>query len=516
MRSTNPGGADGAAARDEWPVLARRIRQLGVAVFTALLLMWPAAMNGQPFFFYDSVDYLHEANVGLAKLSAGRLADDWSEAQDVNRAMRSSAAGELLPHSPGATKRPPPAGRSIYYGVLADITAMVSGLWGIAALQSLAAGALLSLVYECFALRLGAQLAVSSAVAACTALALFCDFIMPDIWVGLALAALATQLAFPRKVSRGEAAFLGAFVCYGALAHASVILSLSIVLALTAGAMLRRRVIARANGASPAGANTCQAGLRRAFVVCAAALAVGMAGAAVFEQVTQRAIGNAPVMPPFLTARVIEDGAGARYLAEHCRPARFDACRYADRRFASAEDYLWGPRSPLASATAEQRRRLSAEDAAFAATVVSRYPLSQAGASARNALRQLLTIDISIVNYEPRELAWFAQAAPARVMAVLRSTPSAHGAWPTEALKLVEQAAILGVCVSMALVWGRLPVEHRRFFTAALAICVVNAIVCGATSGVWGRYEARVAWLVCVAGFCALAALCQRRRQAEP
>jgi hypothetical protein len=49
----------------------------------------------------------------------------------------------------------------------------------------------------------------------------------------------------------------------------------------------------------------------------------------------------------------------------------------------------------------------------------------------------------------------------------------------------------------------------KDFAVAIIAGVVLNAIVCGAVSGPWGRYQARVVWLIPMA---ALLMLEQRRR----
>ena len=77
--------------------------------------------------------------------------------------------------------------------------------------------------------------------------------------------------------------------------------------------------------------------------MAAGMLAVGVAGEAAFSAAVARVTGFAPVRPPFLSARLVEDGPGLDYLRAHCAGggASFALCRYRDRLPLASDIFLW-------------------------------------------------------------------------------------------------------------------------------------------------------------------------------
>jgi hypothetical protein len=109
-------------------------------------------------------------------------------------------------------------------------------------------------------------------------------------------------------------------------------------------------------------------------------------------------VGTPLERPPFLIARVIDDGPGRRYLESSCDPAQFEICKYKDRvlsqKYFAGDSVLFRREiegggvymiEPM-----EVRERLRAQELAFAREAVLTYPLDQLRASAKNAARLLV------------------------------------------------------------------------------------------------------------------------------
>ena len=154
--------------------------------------------------------------------------------------------------------------------------------------------------------------------------------------------------------------------------------------------------------------------------------------------------------------------------------------------------------------SAGQRRMLSDQDARFAASVAAAYPASQAMASLRNAVLQTVDVDLSDFDYKPSLRAGFAQTLPSGAYAAQQQTRAFNEGWPIGALSLLQAAvaiaalALIGV-YAVRPMRGSVAIEPSAALTLAILILVgvlANGVECGALSTLYGRYQARVVWLL--------------------
>jgi hypothetical protein len=335
---------------------------------------------------------------------------------------------------------------------------------------------------------LGLYGAAAALLAFATPLPFFTGLVMPDIWAGVAIGAIAALFALGERMTRGDVIRLGSLCLFAALAHNSVVL---IMLALTlAGGLLA--FVRGARGPSP-GAGLLVGGL---------SVIAAVAGTLVFNTAVERTTGSAPVMPPFLTARVIADGPGLRYIREHCSEGEFEVCLYADKLPLEVDHFLWSPtHGVFSTATPESRREMSAEQTRFVLAVAAAYPAEQVGASLRNIAAQAVRMDLEDFEYLPP---FMADMTP-RVAEPHRSRFTAVRAvdmgLPIALLERVHAAAVLLSLVLAALLLARRPTGEAwpaavLFFALAALGMLINAGVCGALSATHGRYQARVVWLL--------------------
>jgi len=262
------------------------------------------------------------------------------------------------------------------------------------------------------------------------------------------------------------------------------------------------------------------------LAICAFALIGALAGNLAFAQMVKHTAGQPPLMPPFLSARVIADGTGTRFVRERCAGA-FVVCRYGAHFPMSADDFLWasGKDGVFETASSADRRALGIEQTRFALAVVRAYPLDQALASARNIAEQATATDLSDFNYKPSVAASLTARTPPAAARVLRQSLAYRRGWPLDALWALQSVVVLasaGAALGAGLYAGRAGAGRQVAPATSLVGMVVvgvlaNAAVCGALSTLYGRYEARVIWtLPLAAGALILAALPRRARSSRP
>src|SRR5262249_7624434 len=107
--------------------------------------------------------------------------------------------------------------------------------------------------------------------------------------------------------------------------------------------------------------------------------------------------------PPFLMARIVSDGPGRWYVQQHCKPGepRFVVCRFPERIFDSADEFLWGERSVWQNLHGEEREQIKREEFPFALAVLRTYPRAQISTSLKEGLQQLITF-----GFEPDASDW--------------------------------------------------------------------------------------------------------------
>jgi hypothetical protein len=231
-----------------------------------------------------------------------------------------------------------------------------------------------------------------------------------------------------------------------------------------------------------------------------------LAGALAFSAMVEHATGQPPVNPPFLTARVIADGTGVRYVRERCGGA-FAVCAYADRFPMDVDDFLWGdgPKGVFDTAPSSERRALGDEQTRFALAVVRAYPIDQALASARNIVAQAFETELSDFDYKSVVATSLTSRVPPAYARVLERTAAYRQGWPLGAawaLQAIVTMAALGVALGAGLHARRPEAENEagsaagRLFAMIVVGVAANAAVCGALSTLYGRYEARVVWLL--------------------
>ena len=384
--------------------------------------------------------------------------------------------------TPRPDAKPILLGRSIYYGLFAYLGVLAGSLWWVVVLQALFVGtALVGFArhvvdpadrtrFTWFCLSLTGLLAL-------TPLTYFVSVIMPDALTGITIMAGAVLIV-------GWWAWAAAGT-YGALAHSSHVL---ILLVMGGGAL----------AISP-----CVRSLDRQGALLVVAVAcLGIAGEIAFALSVRAATGLAPIRPPFVTARLVEDGPGTEYLKTHCNPPDFFLCRYRARLPLASDDFLWrsGVHGVFKAGPATEQRALADEQGRFVQAVVADRPLEVARTMLEAIGEQAWRWRLSEFRQDPVEARIVASKLPAAERAQLTGSAAYRGTMATEpAAWLVVPTMLAGlIALGMAILSCRFA-GVRAYLSLLAAGWLADIMVCGALSTPHDRYQARVVWLFAVA-----------------
>ena len=434
-----------------------------------LLLLWPGLIHGEVYGFNDTVSYMRGIDTVLAKFT-GYGAPFFAGHEGPGGAGAAEAGEKMVLY-----------GRSLYFGAFVYLGLLCGTFWVPAILQALVAGWAVVAVVRHFVdpadrARFRAACLTAFAMLACTPLPFFVCFLMPDLAVGLALPAAAVLLAGWQRERRAWRLGLLALLVFAALAHSTAVA----VLALLGLGGLAAATVSRSKGAALA-----------AGALLAAAVA-GLAGEAAFGLATRATTGTEPVRPPFLTARLIEDGPARRFLAERCAEADFVLCRHPIEGHVTAEIFLWSPDRPEGGFKAlpvPDAKRVAAEQGRFAIAVARAYPAETAMALAKDLL--VLVADMRLSDFRPEFLA-SQMRADRQFERISDDIPLPLPQRIITGLTMV--LALGGLGVLLASIRWPLPPGPRAIAWIVLGAILANDAICAWLSGPFSRYGTRVIW----------------------
>jgi len=495
--------------RRRWPLIL-------FAVAASLALLWPAFINGQPFIFDDTTNYVRGADAAAYRLTGIDTA--WTHEFVARYGELDTLAARN--RTPRATADLPVtlSGRSVYYGALLYLSQAVDGFWLAALFQAVLTGLAILFTWERLARpsgaarRYGGAFLIVALIAALTPAAYFASFAMPDIFAPLGLLALAHLLFFPDRDSRARRLFWFALLLFALLAHsANILLFGGLFVLCLAGRLLGRLPIRRG-----------------ALVAVVLAIVLGIGGEALFSATVRGLTGAPPVRPPFLMARIIDDGPGYRFLRDTCPGNGFSVCRYLPILPLNSDAFLWTKapgRGVFQASPPAERRALAHEETAFVLAVARARPFDLASSALRSTIAQISFMGLSEFNYRHKTELFLHEKLPPAEARRQAGTAAIRDAMPTRAIARITPAltaaslAFLAVAAALAC-----PAIRRSGTTGALggfallvlAGVLLNDVIAGTMSTPHDRYQARIIWLLPLLALCALPATLaawERRRQ---
>ena len=475
-----------------------RIVAISKFVVLVLALLWPAFINGGPFWFPDTSTYIRGADAAAVFLTG--IPTEWSDrlifSDDVPASVVSATAVSDATITPA---RPVLAGRSIYYGFLIYIPMRLLGPWAAVAVQALLVASVLW-----FSARIALrhlpptwfpwQTTANAALVFLTPLPFYASMLMPDVYSGLLILMLVLAFVSWTKLSWRERVLLTFGMAVFATFHTSNLL-IAIALAIVAvvletfrGRRLSLKAMIPAAIATPA-------------VIAA------LVGSVAFNAAVLAALDQPPMSPPFLSARITAAGPGERYLDNICENRRdaFELCNHRGRLSQWSDAFLWGQdeHGLFQLATPAQQRRMANEDKEFYLAVARYDPLGVAIASLKSTVLQLVSFSLLEFNVTAGALPAPEAKYPPAIGQAIDETLAARSKMPTRFTVLVTVlssiASIMGIVWiavnAGARLWRERP-EIIRLTVLILVAIIINATICGSFSGAHPRYQMRLIWLL--------------------
>jgi hypothetical protein len=474
-----------------------RVTRLWLMVLaTTIALLWPAILNRQPFLFTDTSAYVRGFDAAIYKATG--FSTHWTSEKSLSHADGGVARPPRStdPTVPAAvvmpqTKEAPPvlAGRSIYYGALIYVSDLVDGFWLIAivqaALVAMAMAMALRQLSDPAGLSNRTKIVSLAIVIFFTPAAYFAGMVMPDVFGGLAVLATASLLFLWGRLDGPPRIFWLLLLAAALLFHSANTLMVAGMTAVGLLAWALRIVRIETRG----------------LVAVIGILVVGLLGEAAFSLAVRKTTGHAPIRPPFVTARLLEDGPGLDYLRRTCPGNGFAVCRYLDRLPLSSDKFLWagGAGGVFSAVSPAEQRELAAQDTDFSRSVLLDRPVTVLGTTIASVGRQITQSEMRVFNYPPFRVEGYREKLPTDTMAEVAGTKAYSMQMPVRYLEVVTLPL---AAVSLAIVgwWAwrsrrRYP-QQAAFVAMVAAGFLVNAAIFGALSTPHGRYQNRLIWIL--------------------
>jgi hypothetical protein len=327
---------------------------------------------------------------------------------------------------------------------------------------------------------------------ALTSLPWFASLLMPDIFAGIFFPC-AFLLAFSGELPRLRRLVLATILAIAVAAHSS----LFPIAALSFAGLMVLRVATRASHTEPA----------RRSVLAWLLLPILAAGVWTANQNQEMGLGFrlSPSGNSFLLGRLFGDGLAPQFLRANCAKRHFISCRYLGDLPKDEVDFLF--RHPLLGNLRGRDREIQT----IVRGTIFAYPLPFAISSAEQTLFQIAAVSTGdeIRSYSAQE--WNDDAIehvfPAELQAFRNTRQIRDRLLPLADAASAIDAIVFWLSVAACLYFARTRRFPRinQFFIAVILFLVINAAVCGSFSGVYNRYQSRVAWLV---PFCLIAYAC--------
>jgi len=462
---------------------------ISLLVATIIVLAIPL-QNGGPFVYTDTTAYLKHT---------AKFAEQLLPVEHSFETVPARAAHQPDLESPGSYNVVT-SGRSLYYGLFAYAGWMTS-FWATIAIQAGVLSWLVLLLFKSLSPPAWPYKAIGTLVIVSlfSSASFFAGLLMPDIWAGIMILALALLWTCGHQLSIGSKLTILVILAFSVLAHSTHFLLLAAVTTVFAVLWLLKP-------------DRNEPWLRK-MVMPTAALAIGVIGMVTWGLAVTVGYGATLMHRPFLTAHLTDMGPGTKYLQESCPESGFALCDYKDRLPMDWSDFLFEP-SPetgvFGAAPVGVQLAIAGEQTAFVLQTLAAEPVSTVSGLIKDGLTQLWTLSmVKIAVSTEREdhvLQNFLQRTPRDLVAWLKETEVYNA---PQLIRPIERhneilAALSALVLAAWLILRFGPGSRADPETAAMGKLVtilitgivLNALICGILASPLGRFQARIVWLL--------------------
>jgi hypothetical protein len=257
-----------------------------------------------------------------------------------------------------------------------------------------------------------------------------------------------------------------------------------------------------------------------ASAVVAVSLCVVLLANVALTNHAEKRLGAKPLLPPFLSGRVIDDGPGLKYLKNNCPMSPYVICQFADR-IRGGDQMIWARIKDYGAVYLIEdlsiRKRLRDENLGFVRDSIMADIPGQMFASARNFVKLLRDFRVDAWGSQltftaetyRSDVGWLGGTELTRLLPNIdkcNQRPNEPcGALHLSSLRIPHYVSAILAFAFLA--WHFFAKSGKRlrpsqwaarevFILICLGGIVANALVCGVLAGPYDRFQLRVIWLV--------------------